>query len=105
MNKNCLFHPNSSTIKNLLVFPKDRESITQIGRVMYRYNCDRTKCDKEYTRESTRTFGERLKEHLIPLSKFMTLTTSQVITPAWTISALWEERNTISPEPERKQYA
>ena len=36
--------------------------------VIYRYKCDRVKCDEEYIGESSRTFGERFKEHLKALS-------------------------------------
>ena len=32
--------------------------------VIYRYQCDRVECDEEYISESSRTFGERFKEHL-----------------------------------------
>ena len=32
--------------------------------VIYRYQCDRVECDEEYIGESSRTFGERFKEHL-----------------------------------------
>ena len=31
--------------------------------VIYRYKCDRVECDEEYIGESSRTFGERFKEH------------------------------------------
>ena len=34
----------------------------------YRYQCDRVDCDEEYIGESSRTFGERFKEHLKPPS-------------------------------------
>ena len=30
----------------------------------YRFRCDKLECDEEYIKESSRTFGERLKEHL-----------------------------------------
>ena len=32
--------------------------------VIYRYKCDRVKCDEEYTGGSSRTFVDRFKEHL-----------------------------------------
>ena len=32
--------------------------------VIFRYKCDRVECDDEYIGESSRTFGERFKEHL-----------------------------------------
>ena len=36
--------------------------------VIYSYHCDRVDCDEEYIGESSRTFGERFKEHLKPPS-------------------------------------
>ena len=51
-----------NTIKNLLVVPKDQDSIQKSG-VIYRYKCDRVECDKEYIGESSRAFGERFREH------------------------------------------
>ena len=32
--------------------------------VIYRYQCDRVECDEEYIGESSRTVGERFREHL-----------------------------------------
>ena len=47
-----------NTIKALLIMPKDSENITQKSGVIYRYNCDRLKCDGEYIEESARIWGE-----------------------------------------------
>ena len=52
------------TIKEQLVAPKGKEHITKKSGIIYRFKCDRLECDEEYIRESARTFGERLKEHL-----------------------------------------
>ena len=57
-----------TTIKNLLMAPKDKDPIQKQSRVIYRYQCDRVDCDEEYIRESSRTFGERFKEHVKPPS-------------------------------------
>ena len=43
--------------KTLLMAPKDKDLI-------YRYKCNRVECDDEYIGESSRTFGERFREHL-----------------------------------------
>ena len=51
------------TIKNLLVDPKDKDPIQEKSGVIYRYKCDRVEYDEEYIGESSRTFGERFKEH------------------------------------------
>ena len=53
-----------TTIKNLLMAPKDQDPIKKRSGVIYRYKCDRVECDDEYIGESSRTFGERFKEHL-----------------------------------------
>ena len=57
-----------TTIKNLLMAPKDKDPMLKQSGVIYRYHCDRVDCDEEYIGESSRTFGERFKEHLKPPS-------------------------------------
>ena len=52
------------TIKNLLVTPKDKDTITQKSRVLYRFKFDRMQCDEESVGESARTFEGRFKEYL-----------------------------------------
>ena len=52
------------TIKNLLVSPREKDPmVNQIGAI-YRYQCNNLGCDDEYIGETSRTFGERYKEHL-----------------------------------------
>ena len=53
-----------NTLKNLLMFPKDREAKTKQSNIIYWFKCGRTECDEEYIGESARTFEERYKEHL-----------------------------------------
>ena len=57
-----------TTIKNFLMAPKDKDPMLKQSGVIYRYHCDRVDCYEEYIRESSRTFGERFKEHLKPPS-------------------------------------
>ena len=52
------------TIKNLLVSPKDKDPILNQSSAIYRYQCNNLGCDDEYIGETSRTFGERYKEHL-----------------------------------------
>ena len=52
----------NNTIRSLIVAPKDKD-ITQKNAVIYSYEYNRFECDEEYIGESTRIFGERLKEH------------------------------------------
>ena len=51
------------SIKDLLMAPKDVDPMLKKSGVIYRYKCDRVECDEEYLGESSRTFGERFKEH------------------------------------------
>ena len=51
------------TIKNLLLAPKDHDPMLKKSGAIYRYKCDRVECDEECIGESSRTFGERFKEH------------------------------------------
>ena len=53
-----------TTLKNLLVSRKDKDTITKKSSVIYWFKCDRIDCEDEYIGESSRTFGERYKEHL-----------------------------------------
>ena len=74
-----VYFKGGMTIKNLLVVPKDKDPTLKKSGVIYRYKCDRVECDEEYIGESSRTFGERFKEHQRPLSKYMTILTPLVI--------------------------
>ena len=44
--------------------PKGKDHITMKSGIIYRFKCQRVDCDDEYIGESSRTFGERFKEHL-----------------------------------------
>ena len=59
-----MYFRGGKTIKDLLVAPKDKDSISKKSGTIYRYNCDRLECNEEYIGESARTFGERYREHL-----------------------------------------
>ena len=53
-----------NTIRNLLVTPKDKDSmVSKSGAIYWLQFCDLS-CDDEYIGETSRTFGERFKEHL-----------------------------------------
>ena len=53
-----------STIKNLLVSPKDKDPMVNQSGAIYWYQCGDLGCGDEYIGETSRTFGERYKEHL-----------------------------------------
>ena len=56
------------TIKNLLFSPKDKDPKVNQSGTIYWYQCGDLGCDEEYIGGTSRTFGERYKEHLKALS-------------------------------------
>ena len=54
----------SNTIRSLLVTPKDKDPVVGKSGAIYRFQCGHLSCDDEYIGETSRTFGERYKEHL-----------------------------------------
>ena len=58
-----MYFKGGNTTKNLLVAPKDQDPILKKSGVIYIYRCGRVDCDEEYKGESSRTFGERFREH------------------------------------------
>ena len=54
----------SNTIRNLLVLPKDKDPMGNKSGAIYWFQCGDLSCDDEYIGETSRTFGERYKEHL-----------------------------------------
>ena len=59
-----MYFKGGNTIKDLLVHPKDRDTILQKSGVICRFRCGRVNCEEEYIGESGRTFAERLREHI-----------------------------------------
>ena len=53
-----------TSLKNLLVSPKDKNAITKKSNVIHWCRCNKIDCEDECIGESPRTFGERYKEHL-----------------------------------------
>ena len=51
-----IYFRGSKAIKNFLVAPKDKDSITKKSGIIHRYKCDRLECDEEYIGESARIF-------------------------------------------------
>ena len=54
----------NSTIKNLLVSPKYKDLMANKSGAIYWFQCWDLACGDEYIGETSRTFGERFKEHL-----------------------------------------
>ena len=83
-----VYFKGGTTIKSLLMTTKDKNPIQKQSGVIYRYQCDRVDCDEECIGESSRTFGERFKEHLKPPFPYMTTATSLVTMVPSTTSIL-----------------
>ena len=52
------------TIKNILVPPRDKDPMENKSGAIYWFQHGELVCDGEYIGETSRTFGERFKEHL-----------------------------------------
>ena len=50
-------------IRFYLFYGWDLDPMMKKSGVIYSYKCGRVECDEEYIGESSRTFGERFKEH------------------------------------------
>ena len=53
------YFKGNSTIKQVLMKPKDKKSV-----IIYSFQCNHIACDEEYIGDTARTLGERYKEHL-----------------------------------------
>ena len=58
------YFKGNSTIKNLLVSPKDKDPIVNKCLAIYWFQCRDLTCNDGNIGETFRTFGERFKEHL-----------------------------------------
>ena len=54
----------NTTIKQVLMKPKDWDSKDSKSSLIYSYQCHHCDCDEEYIGETSRTLGERRREHL-----------------------------------------
>ena len=58
------YFKGNRTIKEMLGKPKDKDTIDKKSEAIYWYQCGQHACDEEYIGETSRTFGERYKDHL-----------------------------------------
>ena len=58
-----IYFKGVNTFKEVLLHPKDRDTILQKSGVVYRFKCGRVDC-KKYIGESGKTFAERFREHM-----------------------------------------
>ena len=75
-----VYFKGCTTIKNLLMAPKDEDPMMKKSGVIYSYKCGRVECDEKYIGESSRTFCERFREHQKAPSPILTTFTPLVIT-------------------------
>ena len=66
-----VYFRGGSTIRDLLVHPRDKDTILKKSGIIYKYSCGRVACGEEYIDESGRTFGERYREHMRAPSPIM----------------------------------
>ena len=52
------------TLKQLLVKPKDQDPMDKKSGAIYMYQCGELACNEEYIGQTSRTLGERYREHL-----------------------------------------
>ena len=69
------------TIKEMLVKHKDKDPIDRKSQTIYWYQCGELGCKEEYIGETSRTFGERCKEHLKEPSPICVYSTQQDTAP------------------------
>ena len=84
--------------------PKDKDPIIKKSGVIHRYKYDRVECNEKYNGESSRTFGERFKEHLkVPSQIYDHFNTTAHTTTIDNFSIVGREART-SLEPSKKHY-
>ena len=90
------------TLKNLLVSPKNKDTITKKNSVIYWFRCDSIDCEDEYIGVSSRTFGERYKEHLKAPSQIYEKQNNTGHTTTVENFKIIAGRDTIWPEQSKK---
>ena len=83
-----VYFKGGQTLKNILVSPKDKDSMANKNSVIYSYSSGRIECDDEYIGESARTFGERFKEHLKAPSPILDIKIVVAIKHQWRTAKL-----------------
>ena len=113
-----VYYKGENTTKSLLMTPKDKDHIKKKSGIIYRCKCNRV-CDDEYIGESSRTFGERFREHLktpSPIYDYYNATGHSTTTEDFSIvgkedqnliraikEAIYIRVNNPSPEQEHRQ--
>ena len=61
-----VYRPTSKVITPLKItgLPRDKDPMVNKSGAIYWFQCGNLTCDDEYTEETSRTLGERFKEHL-----------------------------------------
>ena len=72
-----VYFKGNTTIKQVLMKPKDWDPKDSKSGLIYSYQCHHLHCDEEYIGETSRTLGERRKEHLKQPSPYMVIQKQQ----------------------------
>ena len=99
-----IYFKGGNTIKSLLMTPKDKDHITKKSSIIYRFKCKGVDCEDEYIGESSRTFGERFKEHFKAPSPIYDHHATTGHETSLEISALWAGRIKTSSELLKRQF-
>ena len=91
-----VYFKGGTTIKNLLMAPKDQDLIHKRSGAIYRYKCDRVECDEEYIGGPQELLERGSRNILRPPPQYLTITTSLVTMSLLRILVLWGERTRTS---------
>ena len=93
-----------NTIRDLLLNPKDKDTILWKNGMIYRYKCGRVDFEEEYIGESVRTFAEMFREHIRAPSPIHDPHSTTGHDLSLEILALWAGKTRVLPNPSKKQY-
>ena len=81
-----VYFKGGNTLKNLLMFPKDKGAITKQSNIIYWFKCGKTECNDKYIRQSARIFKGQYEEHLKAPSLIFNIKTLLATQQQWTTS-------------------
>ena len=79
-----IYQPTSKVLapsKTYWLSPKDKDPMVNKSRAIYWFQCGDLTCNDEYIGQTSRTFGERFKEHLKEPSPYIITAITQAILP------------------------
>ena len=82
-----MYFKGGTTIKDLLVHPKDKDTILQKSGVIYRYKCGSVDCEKEYMGSQAEHLQKKVQRTYEGSITHMWSLQHLVMNCLWTISA------------------